>query len=49
MNDDGARPEFLGTHPRVVDCRCATHPGRLRGIGIQLIRLDDPNAVMAPL
>jgi hypothetical protein len=41
-------PELLGADARIVDRRLPKHPGRLRGVGIELIAFDDAHAAMLP-
>jgi hypothetical protein len=45
---DSPGPKLLSANARMVDCRLPKHPGRLRGICVELIAFDDPHAVMLP-
>jgi hypothetical protein len=49
VDPDRASPELRGARPRVSDRRRAIHPGRLRGVSIELVRANDANPVTLPI
>ena len=48
MDGHGAGPELLRAHPGEVDRCLAVHAGGLRGVGVELVAGDDPDAVKLP-
>ena len=49
MDADRAGPDLLRADPGGVDRGGAVHAGGLRGIGIELVALDHPHAVVPPV
>ncbi len=48
LDRHGAGPDLLRSDPRVVDRRLTEHAGSLRGIGVELVAGDHPDAVVLP-
>ncbi len=48
LDRDGAGPDLLGADTRMIDGRLPIHAGSLGRIVIELVPLDDANAVMFP-
>jgi hypothetical protein len=49
VNEHRAGPQFFGSHPGEIDRGRTQHAGRLGGIGVELIALDDFDAVGPPI
>ena len=49
MDHDRPRPELFCASPRVRDGRGTVHAERLRGVDVELVRVQHANAVMLPL
>ena len=49
MDADRAGPDLLCADARGIDRRGAVHAGRLRRVGVELVALDDPHAVVPPV
>lgn len=49
LDDHGASPEFRRASPRMRDCGRTTHARCLRGVGIEIIRRNDFDAVLLPI
>src|SRR6516165_5287810 len=48
VNNDGARPQFLRARAGVGYCGRSVHSGCLRCVDVQLVRMDNANAIEAP-
>jgi hypothetical protein len=48
VDNDGARPQFLRARAGVGYCGRSVHSGCLRRVDVQLVRMDDANAIEAP-
>ena len=48
MNRHRAGPQLLRANAGKVDSSCAVHARRLRRVYVELIRLDDPHAIVLP-
>ena len=49
VDGDCAGPDLLGADAGVVDGGLAEHAGGLGGVGVELVALDDADAVVAPI
>src|SRR5436305_13526533 len=49
LDVDRPGPQLAGTRARGRDRRHARHPRRLRGVRVELVGVNDPNAAKAPV